>query len=231
MDTIMADCGVNSYKTVRADLRLDSYDPNDYKRFAKLNRYLISAIALTYNVQNCYKTNNLWSEEQLSVAIRNKYFQLENYDKIAESGGKDLAAARLEEREICSTGIDIEKAFTVNWFNRWDKAINNLKAVEQRYNDELEQIWFRDKNAWPRVFVSLNEFIRHYQNCIFTRRQLIDLIARTGESKDPEDFAKKYKRRNGIEYFSKKDVAQAISEIKRATLEFFPPQEVQAEAS
>lgn len=231
MDTITTDCGINNYMVVRADLRLDSYGEDDYKAFAKLNRYLISAIALTYKVDNCYKTNDLWSQEQLSVAIKNKYFQLENYDKTAESGGKDLAAARFEEREICSTGVDIEKAFTETWFNRWDKAIQNLKGVEQRYNDELEKIWWRDKDARPCIFEGLKGFIMRYQDCIFTRRQLIDLITRTGESANPESYAKKYKKRYGIEYFSKKDVEYAIAEIKRATLEFFPPQEIQAEAS
>lgn len=217
VSTILANSGISDYRTVRADLRLDSYNPTDYQTFSKLNKYLISAIAVTYKVQNCYRATDLFSDAQLSIAIKNRYFQLENYDKIAESGGTDLAAARFEERSL-GFDIDMKKSFTVDWFHRWDKALNNLDKVQERYNDELVKIYERDKNSTPRRFLSLREFLMHYQDSIFTRKQMIDLLTRIGETENPEAYAKSYKKRYGIEWFSKKDVEYAISEIKRATL-------------
>lgn len=229
MDTILSDCGIHDFRMIRADLRLDSYDPEHYKAFAKLNRYLISSIANVRNVHNTYKSVDLFSEEQLSIAIKTRDFQIENYDKIAESNGTDMAAARLEERTISRDGkIDIEKSFTVDWFNLWDEATTrqSLKAIERRYNDAMEKEYFRDKNAWPVKFCTLREFLSRNQERIFTRRQMIDLVSRIGESKDPEEYVKKYKKRYGIEFFSYTDVQYAVNEIKRATLAFFPQAEV-----
>lgn len=223
LDTILAGAGIGDYNIIRADLRLDSYDEKHYKDYAKLNRYLISALAVTYKVRNCYKTNGLFSQRQLSVAIKNKYFECENYDKAAESDGKDIATSRLEERSKAWTDNDLKKEFTEKWFNRWDKAIKNLDEVQKRYNDELEKIYKEDKNAYPRRFMSLREFLMQYQDCIFCKKQMIDLLDRIadGEIKDSKSYAENYKKKYGIEYFSKKDIERAIDEVKRATIEFF----------
>lgn len=102
-DTILGGAGIESYSLSRFDMRFDSFDPEHYRDYAKLNRYLISALAVTYNVQNCYDSRNLFSQKQLSVAIKNKRFECENYDKEAESGGRDPAYARLELRSKCLT--------------------------------------------------------------------------------------------------------------------------------
>lgn len=222
LGTILAGAGINDYSMVRADLRFDSYDEKHYKDYAKLNRYLISALAVTYSVTNCYKSTNLFSERQLSIAIKNKYFECENYDKNAESGGKDAAMSRLEERSKAWTDNDIKKEFTEGWFRRWDKAIKNLSEVQKRYNDELEKIYKEDKNAYPCRFTSLREFIMQYQDCIFCKTQMIDLLNRLeGECTNPITYAENYKKRYGIEYFSQKDVERAIDEVKRATKVFF----------
>lgn len=53
-DTILGGAGIESYSLSRFDMRFDSFDPEHYRDYAKLNRYLISALAVTYNVQNCY---------------------------------------------------------------------------------------------------------------------------------------------------------------------------------
>ena len=57
-----------------------------------------------------------FSQKQLSVAIKNKRFECENYDKEAESGGRDPAYAGLELRSKCLTSNDIEKQFH-GWYD------------------------------------------------------------------------------------------------------------------
>lgn len=219
-DTILGGAGIESYSLSRFDMRFDSFDPEHYRDYAKLNRYLISALAVTYNVQNCYDSRNLFSQKQLSVAIKNKRFECENYDKEAESGGRDPAYARLELRSKCLTSNDIEKQFH-GWYIRLDKALKNLDKVHQRYNDELEKIYKEEKDAFPVKFRSLTDFLIQYQNCIFCKAQMIDLLSRFDEVKNPETRAKNHKKRYGIEYFSKMDVEYAVAEIKRAAEKFF----------
>lgn len=222
-NTILAGAGIKDYTIVRADMRFDSFDEEHYKKFAKLNRYLISMMAVTYKVKNAYRTTNLFSQKQLSVAIKNQYFELENYDKKEESNGLDVACSRLEERCKKWKDENLEHEFVDRWFARWDKAVKNIPLVHKIYNDNLEQIWNEGKNAYPCEFRSLTDFLIQYQNCIFCKAQMIDLLSRL-EEVGPEKAktrAENHKKRYGIEYFSQKDVERAINEVKRATIDFF----------
>lgn len=240
-NTILAGAGISDYNLIRADMRFDNYEPDHYKQYAKLNRYLISLLAVTYKVKNAYRAENLFNYRQLSVAIKNDYFEIENYDRAAKSAltenHAEPAQARLEERTVskgfrkiyekCKSDVgdinmEILKAeFTDGWFARWDKAMKNIDKVHQRYNDELEKIYKEDKNSHPTRFRSLTDFIIQYQDCIFCKAQMVDLLSRFEEVKDPKTRAENHKKRYGIEYFSKKDVEQAVAEVKRATEAFF----------
>jgi hypothetical protein len=241
--TILGGAGITDYNLIRADMRFDNYEPDHYKKYAKLNRYLISMLAVTYRTKNNYKTNDLFNQRQLSVAIKNDYFEIENYDREAKSkiteNHEEPAKARLEERTV-SRGwrnlykknesdqeltdwnmILLKKEFTDGWFSRWDKAIQNIDKVHQRYNDELEKLYKEDKNSYPTRFRSLTDFLIQYQDCIFCKAQMIDLLSRFDEVKNPKTRAENHKKRYGIEYFSQKDVVAAVEEVKRATRDFF----------
>lgn len=221
--TILAGAGIDDYSIVRADMRFDNYNPDHYQDYSKLNRYLISALAVSYKVRNCYRSTNLFSQKQLSVAIKNDKFEIENYDKEAESNGTDLAKSRLEERSKRWKDKNLRAEFIEHWFLRWDKAIKNLDKVQQKYNDELEKIYLEGKNHYPRQFRSLTDFLIQYQDCIFCKAQMIDLLSRFPEigPEKAKTRAENHKKRYGIEYFSKKDVEAAIDEVKRATIAFF----------
>lgn len=110
---------------------------------------------------------------------------------------------------------------TDTWFKRWDKALQNLPLVHKKYNDALEQIYNEGKSVYPKKFRSLTDFLIQYQNSIFCKSQLIDLLSRFPEVKDPKTRAENHKKRYGIEYFSQADVRTAIDEVKRAAREFF----------
>ena len=223
MGSILQAAGICEYSLIRADLRLDSYDPAHYKQYAKLNKYLISALALTYSVKNCYRSCDLFSQAQLSVAIKNRYFEAENYDKNAESGGMDAAQSRLEFRSKSFDAENLRKEFLVSWFVRLGKALSNLDKVQAKYNDELIRIYMEGKDAKPCRFRSVTDFIIMYQDSIFTKAQLIDLLSRIPEvgPEKAKTKAENQKKRYGIEYFSLKDMRAAVDEIKRATREFF----------
>lgn len=52
---------------------------------------------------------------------------------------------------------------------------------------------------------------------------MIELIEMTGEVKNPDVRVKNHKTRYGCEFFGEKDIQAAISEIKRATTQYFNP--------
>ena len=106
MQTILAGAGIDDYSVIRADMRFDSYDLEHYREFSKLNRYLISALAVTYNVQNCYRSVNLFSQKQVSIAIKNRYFEVETMIK------QQRVTARIRQRAGLRSGANFLKSKT-----------------------------------------------------------------------------------------------------------------------
>lgn len=224
--TILNEVGIdeNNYKLVRCDMRFDSFENNHYHSYQKLNRLLLSLLADVYSVRNKYRSEDLFTQQQLSIAIKSNYFEAENYDKDKESGGTDLAKSRFEVRSKKWTDNDIPSEFMVHWFNRWDKALKDFDNIQMRYNDELEKAYLDSLNAKPCQYRSLTDFLIAKQECIFTSKQMINLLSRfpeVGGVEKAKDRAKYHKKKYGIEYFNKADVEHAINEIKRATTEFF----------
>lgn len=221
--TILEELGIEEYHVVRADMSLDSYDANHYQKYAKLNQYLIALLAVTYQSDNSYRAIDLFSQRQLSTSLKNRYFEIEHYDKYAESHGKSLAKSRLEVRSKRWQDKDFKQEFTDGWFLRWDKAIKSIELLHQRFNDDLEQLYLSSKNTYPVQFRNFTEFIIKYQHCIYCESQMIDLLLRLDEINPDKakNRAVNYKKRYRFEYFSEKNVKYAIQEIKRATLEFF----------
>lgn len=218
---VLDSLGIENPKLVRADFRLDSSDPEHYERFAKLNRYLISMFAVTYRVQNIYKSVNLFTEKQLSVAIKSSYIELENYDKAAESRGRDKAYSRFELRSKRMSGTDLKNEFTEHWFKRFDKAIQNIPKVQQEYNTALIQKYNSGKNAFPVEFRSLTDFLIQYKNCIFSKNQLIELLSKFPEVKDASIRATNFKKKYGADFYTSNQIQAAINEIKRAIKAYF----------
>lgn len=240
--SILKECGVTDYKLMRVDLRLDSYDSEHYRLYAKLHKYLLSCLAVTYKVRNVYKTENLFSNQLLSMAIKNEYIQCECYNREEKSklteNHEEKAKSRLEERTMPkswrmiaskkfenkseSNIEDMRREFVDNWSDRWKKAIAtpNVEDVGFKFNSELAKIYQEDKAAYPVKFRSLTDFLIQYQDCIFCHRQLVNLLELIGVD-NPESRARNHKKRYGIEYFSRSDLKKAVDEIKRATEKFF----------
>ena len=234
MQAILDASGISSYRFTRTDLRLDNYDEQHYKAFAKLNKYLIAAMAVTYRTKNNYKALDLFTENQISVAIKNENYDRKHKNKI--TGNKaEPAKARLEERttarqwrqiyndEYANQKINMNllaHEFLTRWAERWKKARMNLDKVQDAYNDALVKKYHAGLNKKPVQFRSLTDFLIQNQDCIFTSKQMIDLLARLGV-KNPKERAKYHKKKYGCEYFSIKDVDYALAEINRATEEYF----------
>lgn len=226
VQTILAGAGIDDYQVIRADMRFDSPDLNHYREFQKLNRYLISALAVAYKVKNAYCSVNLFSQKQLSVAVKNKYFEIENYDKAAESHGKDPAASRFEIRSKCFKDQDLRKEFLERWPKRLEKAMKHLEEVQGAYNDALEDLYREGLGADEVRFRSMTDFLIQYQDCIFCKKQLVEFLGRFPDRiKNPITYAENFKKRYKIEYFSESDVQYAVNEITRAAGEFFGAEE------
>lgn len=220
MDTITGVVGITDYTYSRFDLRFDSYAENYYEDYAKLNKLILSLIAVTYNVTNTYESKNMFSNALLSMSIRNKYFQVECYDKEAESNGRERATCRLEFRSLGLNTKDIKNKFINTWFRRLDKSSKSFKKVEQKYNTELARLYHEGVDSIPVKFRSWRDFVLQYQSCIFSKRQLVDLLRRM-DIQNPKGKAKEFKDDYHIEFFSQTDINHTIKLIKSAALQYF----------
>ena len=208
---------------IRADFCFNSTDKQSYYSYQKLHRLLISCLAKAYKYKNCYVSNSLWDFERLSVAIKKDDSEIENYNKYSESDGKDESANRLEMRSKRMSGTTIEYQFMTKWFERLDKAQKVFEDVQKEYNDHLEKLYKDDLRKIPkeRDYLSLNAFLLQHKECIYTRKQMIDLVERFEEVKNPTKKADKFKDSHKIEYFSKKDLEYIIKILKKKTTEYF----------
>lgn len=219
---LLDSAGITEYRIVRADFRFDMFEPDEYARFAKIHRYLISLLATQYQVTNAYRTVNLFSQKQLSVAIKNKYFECENYDKAAESNKSDAAAGRLEIRSKSLRTSDLQKVFMEEWFNRWDKSLSCIEEMSAKYNTELKKIYKEGKEKSLTGFRSLTDFLIQYESCIFSREQMVNLISLVDTSvRNPSKRVSNFKQKYGTDFYTEKDIKYVVNEIKRATAQYF----------
>ena len=207
----------------RADLCFDSTDPNAYEDYQKLHRLLICCLAEAYSFTNCYQSYDLWTYKGLSIAIKNDKAEVENYDKNKESGGESDSKNRLELRSKKMQKSTLQHEFLDKWCKRLDTAITYFDAVKQHYNMELEALYKSDlqKPKRYRDYADLNGFLLRYKDCIFDRAQMIDLLSRFDEVKNPVSKADNFKRKHYIEYFSMADLKYIVKVLQKKTKQYF----------
>lgn len=221
---VMEALNIKSYTITRVDFRLDSFDDNHYQLFAKLNKYIISLFATTYSVRNAYKTVKLFSEKQLSVAVKNKYFEVENYDKNEESMGIDKAKSRLELRskgmDLCNV-LALPDALMDSWDLRISKLLENTFNTHDKYNRALAEVYLEHKDKRPLRFRDVTDFVMQKQDSFFMKSQLIKFIEMVDPNVNAKRKAENYKARYGIEYFQKRDLVYALETIKGEMCSYF----------
>lgn len=224
IEKMLVRTGATDVRITRADLSVNSDNPNDYEKFKKLHKLLICCIASAYDVVNCYETKNLWTSRSLSVAIKSNTIEVENYNKAEEAQGKYDTKNRLEFRSVkIKVCIDeLQHEFTEKWFNRLDVAIKEFNTVQNRYNYELKKNWLNDraKPKKERDYMSLNAFLLQYKDNIFTHKQLVELLEAIGVE-NAEKNANNFKFRHKIEFFSDTDLKFIVKDLKKKIRTYF----------
>lgn len=213
------------YSITRADFCFNSIDVGAFEDYKKLHRLLLSCLAKAYKYKNCYHTVNLWEDATLSIAIKKDDAEAENYNKSKQSWGADESSNRLELRsKKCNCTIyELSEVIEIKWSKQLDKAIEYFEDVQKEYNWHLEMLYKADleKDSRDRNYLNLDAFLLQYKDCIFTRKQLIDLLNRFEEVKNPVKKANRFKERHRIEYFSKPDLKVVVRCLKEKMNAFF----------
>ena len=164
----------------------------------------------------------------MTIRIQSKYIEAENYNKgLQEPDG--LVKNRLELRSKSLTADIAENGKEFREFEKWcvrlDKAItaDNFNDLISRINISLVDR-FKD---WRKLKGhTLSNFITQYENCIFTSRQLENLLTLLNEKdltsiSNCKESAKKYKKRYGLEFFSLNDLNAYKVKLIESGADFF----------
>lgn len=208
LDSIALDEPIKS----RVDFRFDSFDDN-YNELLKLNKLVVLLIANKYKITNRYQSYDPLTNEALTIRIQSKYIEAENYNKgLQEPDGLVKNRLELRSKSLTADIAENEKEFREfeKWCVRLDKAItaDNFNDLINRINISLVDR-FKD---WSKLKGhTLSNFITQYENCIFTSRQLENLLTLLNEKgltsiSNCKESAKKYKKRYGLEFFSLNDL-------------------------
>lgn len=223
MNSVFEELEIEDFKWKRVDMSFNTMDNKYYQNYTKLNRLLIACIANSSNDKNTYDTKDFWTGRTKSLATKNQLREVEFYDKADESNNRSPYYSRLELRSVRMNG-DIEHEFLNVWFERLDNAVMEFEAVQDRFNQNMAEIYLEDlaRKKRDREFMSINSFLMTRRDYIFTSRQMKKLLMLLGmnESK-AKNKAYNFKKHHNIEYFEREDLEVIVADIKEKMNEYF----------
>ena len=231
MEDITKECGIGDYKIVRTTFCLTNSNAIDSDAYKKLNGYIMEALCIAYDMDTSFYATDFFAVEPEGQVIKSRIFEVDNQYK---NGKKKQPKLKLRTMSCGWRRIhfDVKSENNQNaeflrselegeWTNRLDVALSNLEEAQKQHTEALEREWNSVKGAFPVRYTGLTAFVLWNQDVIFTKKQLIDLCKRIDESgSDPVMKAGNYKKRYGIEFFSRSDMQTAVAEIKRAIINF-----------
>lgn len=223
MQVLFDELGLNSFKWKRIDLSFNTLDNKYYANYTKLNRLLIACFANSANDYNTYDSKNFWNGKTKSLATKNGYREVEFYDKSDESKCKSPYYSRLELRsKRINNGI--EHKFLYIWFERLDKAAQHFEKVQDRFNQNMAEIYNEDllKKKMDRDILNITSFLMTRRDYIFTNGQLKKLLMMLGlNEKEAKNKAYNFKKQHRIEYYKREDLDAIVADIKGRIFEYF----------
>lgn len=202
--------GLERWQYIRIDMRFDMYD-GEYDEYLKLIKLLILLISQRYGLTNRYQSRDPLTLLSETVRAQNSNFQVEFYNKALESPGYP-AKSRLELRtcRIYSYAAKDTEALIAEWGNRLKQSIAGYEQLQKTCNEYLIEHWKVDKKAG--TVRSRNDFVRLYQENIYSKRQLVYLLEALG-AKNPEKSAENLKSREKLEFFTWKELDTLLKKL------------------
>ena len=233
---LMCDIGIgNNYIITRLDFALDDYN-NQFDELAKLNRFLLSLLSISKDMQNRYESSDFLTLTNLNIKVINKSrsFEVEAYNKqieVERQGKHTPVKCRLEFRKSnidrYHYKTDMVNGVTNEWLADLQTAIsmNTILTLENIVNDTLAKQYYNTKNQYggkravSGSIRNINLFIQSHQQYIYSKRQLIKLYELLEVDK-PRQHADNYKRNYRVEFFSMKDINRYVEIIRKAVNEY-----------
>ena len=198
----------------RVDIAIDTN--LDYYENFKFILYMFELITYSDKKSDKWYTTNLETLQENSTKQIGRKRDIVFYDKEDESKGRHLFNTRMEFRYKDLKSLDFIKHI--------NKVIDLINSIEQ--NIEL-----LDKNMTNRLIrlygkeinngnvKSLSEFVRKFNKYIYTTEIMKDLYDGTGLTGNYENWIKRYRKSNKLEFISKSRIQRyRIETVKSLNL-------------
>lgn len=218
----------------RIDYRFDDKS-NDYNRFYKLNRLLLSMIAVYFNSANNYSSNDLLTAEKLTVRFDCDHNDLhisgEYYNKERQEPSGDVKTRlELRSRQLCIPldGCDYESFILAEWLERLNEVLtaDTFNTVIQICTEGIIDGYAANIEECG----NLTEYLVSVRDNIYTTRQLTNLYSILGKADTARQAAYKYrhgdKKTKGrkLPCFSLVDLQIYREKLEQAAYKFFETQ-------
>lgn len=192
----------------RIDYRFNQLE-DTYQEQEKLHLALIALLFRTYKLENFYQNHNFLTHKNLNLLAQGNNEIYENYNKFKEDPNcyaKNIFEIKiLKIKNKCNPNTLIEEKL-----QRMRKALKNYDELQNLCNIELVKIYQSEMKS--KKVRTLSEFIRMYQQTIFTNSQLVNFMKQIGKE-NPKSSAHNCKMKNKIEFISSKDLETYINKM------------------
>lgn len=217
----------------RIDYRFDDLS-NNYNRFYKINRLLLSLCVTYYGAKNRYASSDLLTAEKLTVRFDHDTTDLhisgEYYNKQRqEPSGEVKTRLELRSRQLYIPfidGCDYESFVLAEWIDRLETVItqDNFNALIRDCTDNIIELY----DIEHEEFGNLTEFLACYRDNIYTSRQLTQLYSILGNAGTAKQAAYNYrygKKHRRLPCFGTTDLKMYLQILKEAAIKFICAQD------
>ena len=213
IDIVREDLNVTEWVFNRVDFAFDT--KLKYNDIFKYNLYIICLLSDVTGIKNAIDIQDVNTKEKRALTLKSSSFEFQIYDKALESKNK-YCCTRFEFRfKNISSNKDIYSVI-----DRLKKLIGNLtesiQNVENQRINDLYSLWKKGQQAGhTKQIKNFSEFVRRYNNDIFTRNIAKGLYYRICKG-NFENWLKWFRRNNCVKFITKSEIEEIVEEMEFA---------------
>lgn len=200
-------------KLERLDIAIDSH--LDFDDNFKYFLYLFELITHNDKRADRWYTTNIDTLKQNSIKNIARSMDIVFYDKAEESEGRHLYNTRMEFRFKRLSKLDFESKL-LQLIDLIKTIDINIPLINKSMSNRICRLY--DKEIKKGSINNLSEFVRKYNDYIYTKEILEALYKHTGLKGTFNDWIKYYKKNNKLDLYTKTDIEDykksAIKSIK-----------------
>ena len=209
---IRADLDISEWRFNRIDFAFDTM--LKYDGIFKYSLHIMCLLSEVTGIKNAIDIQDVNTKKKRALTLKNSEFEFQIYDKALESDNKH-PYSRFEFRFKNVRSTDIY-SLTKRLQGYINKLTESMQSVENQRISDLYALWGQEsKTGCTTQTKNFSEFVRRYSNDIFTRNIAKELYTKINNG-NFDNWIKKYRRNNQIDFISKRDIKNIVSEMKTA---------------